>query len=73
MSSTKIDALTIENYDTWVIQAEAVLMQHKFWRHFETSLTDLTAGIVNKGNTVAKFFDPTSYFYTLFIPGTKTE
>lgn len=39
MSSVKIESLTKDNYDTWVIQAEAVLVRQKLWRYIETPLS----------------------------------
>lgn len=40
MSSTRIDPLTKENYDTWVIQAEAVLVRQKLYKYIEIDIDE---------------------------------
>lgn len=37
MSVVKIEPLNEDNYDTWVIQAEAVLVRQKLWKYVEKS------------------------------------
>lgn len=43
MSHSRIDPLTRDNYDTWVIQAEAILIKQKLWKYIETSSNADTA------------------------------
>lgn len=49
-----IDLLNKDNYDTWAIQAEAVLIKNKLWKYVEKTIADNASNDDIEGDRLAK-------------------